>query len=502
MGKNISVPLSKMVPGGIPKLNLPPKSSRKIDWKQLYQDGTLKKIVNPLSGDVYTITAYLGAGTYGFVFRASNLKLGDIALKLFNIIDNQDADFKAELESYTYLSHMPSCQKHIVCLYDSFVIPDLRMQERPRSSAPRDGLEPYGTPISVGVGVYELMDGDLSHEGITDDEVPFLIVDLLDGLDFIHRSGFAHRDIKPANLLMKRNGTEDAIFKMGDLGLTCSDIAEDTIEECEYFGTQYYLSPEALQHWQQKATLEEAQDVDIWMLGVSFYQIIFLRAPFPSSLEFLKNLTQDQIDDLLNPMKPYPRQENDLLSSYDIIFLLSQMMQVDPTKRSSTSELLDYVNMIVTSKERLLETEEIASRTTPSGPMWTEPEELPEFPSVPKETPLLPEESVPCDPLLSRFNARQLIRELEKAILDRIRNNTVHYKVHTDNIRAIQKSKCIDEAYLDTIYKIYHDDVLVRSAMGKPDNLIFLGDLALSHLDHLRSASPKTQALVPSSEWD
>lgn len=447
----------------IPKLQLPPKTPRKIDWSQLYKDGAFEQLVNPVSGDIYIINDFLGVGTYGYVFRAFSSRFGvDIALKIFNITNDNDTDFKAELESYIYLSHMPTCQKHIVCLYDSFVIPDIHTVV---STIPHDN-----TKRSIGIGIYELMDGDLDHEKVADEEIPFLLVDLLDGLDFIHTNGFAHRDIKPSNLLLKHSKSEGegVIFKLGDLGLTCSEKfispSIDEEEKCEYWGTKLYVSPEALQHWGQDATLEEAQQMDIWMLGVSLFQIIFLRYPFIANETYLRNLTQQQVDTVLNEKTPYPRQENSLLSSYEIISILSRMLKVDPTKRASAHELLDYIHALASVKAELF------------------PEES-------------PEELALCDPLLARFNAQQLIRELEKAVLDRIRNNTEHYKVHLENIQAIQDSKCIDEDYLNTIYRIYHDDIIVRSSMRKPDNLIFLGDLALSHLDELHSVSPQTQTL-------
>ena len=464
--------------------------TRKIDWSRLYKDGLLRQIVNPISGDVYTINAFLGSGTYGYVFRASSLQLGhDVAMKIFNITDDNDADFKAELESYIYLSHTPSCQKHIVCLYDSFVIPDSR------SIVPTIPLSIHKQ--SIGIGIYELMDGDLDHQGISDDEVPFLFVDLLDGLDFIHKNGFAHRDIKPANLLVKHStpgdSDEGVVFKLGDLGLTCSETLQD---QCSYIGTILYSSPESLQHWKQEASLEDTQRMDIWMLGVSLYQIVFLQYPFPADQTYLTNLTQEQVNAVVNERIPYPRQENSLLSSYEIIFILSRMLKVDPTKRATASELLDYIHTISRVKAELFATPERMSEEKALSEELPE-EEIPlsEFPAVPIESPRLQSPSFrrvpgeqmiplsPCDPLLSQLNARQLIREIEKAILDRIRNNISHYETHIENIRAIRASQCIDEAYLDTIYRIYHDDVLVRSSLGKPDNLIFLGDLALSHLD-------------------
>jgi formylglycine-generating enzyme required for sulfatase activity/dienelactone hydrolase len=96
------------------------------------------------------------------------------------------------------------------------------------------------------------------------------------GLAAAHRAGIVHRDLKPANVMLTRDGQ----VKIVDLGLAkVFSETEATVTRMTgpgaTVGTIAYMAPE-------QAT---GQDIDaradIWALGVTFYEMLTGRLPFP-----------------------------------------------------------------------------------------------------------------------------------------------------------------------------------------------------------------------------
>lgn len=435
----VSSILNKIIPANEQKKEVQKARVDPIDWKNWFENGLLSDVVNPKTWDDYILVEYLGAGSYGQVFRAYHSTFGDVAIKLFNIINGYGLDdFEIEASAYTYLSKTPHCQSTIVCLYDQFLIPDIR----PMFPTHRFG----GAKYSLGALVYELMDGDLSDpNNVPDENIPRLIYDLIHGLQFIHSHGFAHRDIKPANLLYKGD-----LYKYGDLGLICGqNEATKQIEPCSNVGTRIYASPTNIQNWGKPASLEQAQENDIWTLGLSLYVIVYKRFPFyfgtndhQGQLDFLRNMSQGQVDAAL-ASTPYVRQETPALPASLVLNLISAMLRVNPKERPSAADLQDWLESV-----------------NPYGS--------------------------PCDDFRSRLNVKRVIQQIEMASLDLIKNNLAHYDEHLQEINRIMAEDCFDHDYLNQIYRVYHDDVMLRKQKGKPDNLVAIGDVVLNEMARFR----------------
>src|SRR5262245_8722951 len=144
----------------------------------------------------YEITATLGQGGMGIVFRARDLKLErDVAIKVLPEAFDSDRDrlmrFQREAQLLASLNH-----PHIAQIY---------------------GLEESSDTRSI---VMELVEGETLAERLRRGRVPIdeaveIVTQIAEGLEAAHEKGITHRDLKPANIKV----TGDGAIKILDFGL-------------------------------------------------------------------------------------------------------------------------------------------------------------------------------------------------------------------------------------------------------------------------------------------
>jgi serine/threonine-protein kinase len=97
-----------------------------------------------------------------------------------------------------------------------------------------------------------------------------VLIDFASAIEVVHDRGFMHLDIKPENVLLTRNGS---------LRLIDFDLAQPIPNPARKLdrnpGTPGYMAPEQL----QRQPVD--QHADIWAWGVSAYELLTLRKPFP-----------------------------------------------------------------------------------------------------------------------------------------------------------------------------------------------------------------------------
>ncbi len=217
----------------------------------------------------YLITGELARGGMGIVYRGRHTTLPrDVVVKRIRP-QAYSADARAELQARFKREAHIQCQldhPNIVRVYEFIGERDeyFLVMEYVRGSSLRAVLDRRGAlPAS---------------------DVAALAVQALNGLDHAHNlvftdenggsgKGVIHRDIKPANLLMDEHGklklTDFGIAKaVGGGGFTKTGVGAGTVE---------YMSPEQVRN----AAVDARSD--LYSLGVTLYEMLSGRVPFPRS---------------------------------------------------------------------------------------------------------------------------------------------------------------------------------------------------------------------------
>ena len=214
----------------------------------------------------YVISAQIGEGGMGEVYRARDTKLGrDVAIKVLPEAFAADADrvarFQREARTLASLDH-----PNIAIIH---------------------GLEQTGDVHAL---VMELVSGDdlsqrLVRGAIPIDEALPIAKQIAEALEAAHERGIIHRDLKPANIKVRADG----VVKVLDFGLAKvmepfgarSDLSHSptptipaTTRAGMILGTAAYMSPE------QARGRAVDKRTDIWAFGCVLYEMLIGRAAF------------------------------------------------------------------------------------------------------------------------------------------------------------------------------------------------------------------------------
>ncbi len=208
----------------------------------------------------YVVVNKLGEGAFGEVFRARHANLNvERAIKLIlpnkkNIDSNQlnfySFKFKQEAQIGASLE-----SPHIVRVYDF--------------GAFANGLALIMEDVK-GVNLQEkIMEAVGENKYIRFNDCLGILKDCLKGLSTLHIEGYVHRDIKPANILLDSNGHA----KISDLGISQTQTEKKNwTASNRHPGTIMYMSPE-----QKESEGPLLPQSDIFSLGLTFFEVLFLR---------------------------------------------------------------------------------------------------------------------------------------------------------------------------------------------------------------------------------
>ncbi len=112
-------------------------------------------------------------------------------------------------------------------------------------------------------------------KNFTEEKILDWLIQALFGLKYLHSQNIVHRDIKPTNLFLNKN----QILKIGDFGFSkfFKGFFESKATIC---GTLPYFAPELFEN------KGYTNKIDIWSLGVSFYEVMTFEVPFNKKISF------------------------------------------------------------------------------------------------------------------------------------------------------------------------------------------------------------------------
>ncbi|CAK92905.1 unnamed protein product (macronuclear) [Paramecium tetraurelia] len=299
---------------------------------EVVQTSRLEKSIN-VEGmaqiNQYTVIESLGQGAFGKVKKAQNFKGEQFAIKIANK-KKLKKKLLSKSNAYTMLEREIAIMKkishtNVVQLYEVIDDPKqdklyLVMEYMGKGSILSKGFFKKNKETS---NILDEIEDKNINQRLTEEQCRHYFSDFIKGLDYLHECvNVIHRDIKPDNLLVN---IQDQL-KIADFGV--SHIMEDGQDGriSNQTGTQAYLAPEVF-----KGSNFDGKPVDIWAGGVTLYQMVYGRLPFPSqkSMELRQQILED------NPPFPQP-----IGFHSSILKLLKGMLEKNAEKRYKIDQII------------------------------------------------------------------------------------------------------------------------------------------------------------------
>jgi serine/threonine protein kinase len=122
------------------------------------------------------------------------------------------------------------------------------------------------------IGGGELFDFVALGGKLSEAQARYYFHQLLSGLDFMHKKGFAHRDLKPENLMLDKDFT----LKIADFGFAAKIAGRDGSGLLQtQLGTASYMAPEI-----HLGKSYEGARVDLFAAAIILFVILTQRPPF------------------------------------------------------------------------------------------------------------------------------------------------------------------------------------------------------------------------------
>jgi serine/threonine protein kinase len=167
-----------------------------------------------------------------------------------------------------------------------------------------------------------LMELMKKRKRLTEPEVRFYFLQILEAVQYLHRNNVIHRDLKLGNLFLNK----DLQVKLGDMGLSTklenADERKKTI--C---GTPNYIAPEVISGG------THSFEVDVWSLGVILFTMLVGKPPFETRdvKATYKRIKRGQFN--------FPES---VQLSRDARLLIESLLQLVPEKRPTVPQIRSH----------------------------------------------------------------------------------------------------------------------------------------------------------------
>ena len=245
------------------------------------------KLVGRVLGDKFRLTACIGIGGSGAVYRADQIALGrTVAVKLLNEELSADAKmirrFREEATNASRLNH-PNC----VSIIDYGQSPD--------------GLLYLAMEYVKGPTLTQLLvnENPLAVERVID-----IVMQVLAGIEEAHLSGVVHADLKADNIILDQRRAGVDVVKIVDFGIARLVTGVRDPDDRSISGTPEYMAPEVI------SGAPPSFASDVYAVGIILYELLAYKTPFfaGSTTEILANHLKAQIPSLTTRREQVPKE--------------------------------------------------------------------------------------------------------------------------------------------------------------------------------------------------
>ena len=252
----------------------------------------------------FELLGRMGQGSMSKVWRARDRNLGrTVCVKIL------DKEKTAKFEARFLGLHKPTEGAICVSLRHKNIVQTFE-----------SGLSKEGEPFLVmelieGMGLNYLI--ETSSEQLEGNRIKYLM-QIADGIEYLHKLGYLHRDICPRNIMV----TRDHVVKLIDFGLAIPNTPA-FLKPGNRTGTPNYLAPEVIRRVATDAR------VDMFALGVTAFEVFTQTLPWEKA---------QSLQTLLSHMNSQGRDPRDLVKGIDAPTraLLLKAVERDPRERFQT----------------------------------------------------------------------------------------------------------------------------------------------------------------------
>lgn len=252
-----------------------------------------------------------------------------------------------------------------------------------------------------------------SQQGyLSEPEARKILIDVIQGLIYLHSRRIIHHDIKLENFLIGSDGK----VKIADFGISAV-LKNENEKKYTFCGTANYLSPEIV----EKENKGHSFEVDIWAVGVSAFIMLTGQQPFDGKN---KEIIYEKIK---NCEYHFPIT---IQLSYEAKDFIKTILQINPRKRPTADDLIHHPFLTKLDKERvqLYQPPQLPPKVQPVIPVQS----FTPTHSFQKDQPLEQQQS---SQKVQSFQKNQIYQLLPKAAPVNSNNNNNNNNCHNRNMR-------------------------------------------------------------------
>ncbi|KAJ3601169.1 hypothetical protein NHX12_032142 [Muraenolepis orangiensis] len=312
------------------------------ELKRIHNEDNSQFKDHPTLNERYLLLHLLGRGGFSEVYKAFDLtEQRYVAVKIHQLNKNWRDEKKENYHKHAcreYRIHKELDHPRIVRLYDYFSL----------------DTDSFCTVLEYCEG------NDLDfylkqHKLMSEKEGRSIVMQIVNALKYLNeiRPPIIHYDLKPGNILLV-NGTACGEIKITDFGLSkiMDDDSYNSVDGMELTsqgaGTYWYLPPECFVVGKEPPKI--SSKVDVWSVGVIFYQCLYGRKPFghnQSQQDILQENTILKATEVQFPPKPVVTPEAKAFIKRCLVYRKED--RIDVHQLSSDPFLMPHIRKSVAS---------------------------------------------------------------------------------------------------------------------------------------------------------